>query len=667
MKKLAILLFAIMLTLFVFIACDNEESNDDKQKETVTITLNADEHCTVDGDNVLTVEKGEDAEFSVKFADGYELATLTYGDYKDGAITVKNCIKDRTITLKSQLIGGGIGMVKLDIYQNNNEYGNVTSSHTGYIEEDTEVTVTASPHSGKVFLCWTKNKALKNGGEQFSYSPSYTFEIENKTTLFANYLCEGEKAVIYHLCGGATSGASGSVDSGLDSYIELYASDKLCVNLVGDTGLFEKEGHTLLEYTYTSDYTGDAVNPGGLVKMNGTVLDVYAKWAKWSDDKNFVYTKSSAGATITSYNANEDFLVIPAKLDGFPVTKIASGAFNLKSFSTLIIPSSVKTVEANAFKNCKSFDTLYITDSFTSISDNAFSGCKKFSKLCLNAAILPMFCTSPESMAARLEVILTRDSSKNMILVVGGSNVLHGFKAQEMERLLNYEYQVLNCGSNASGAGILYMEAFGKFLRADDIIINAPEYASNQMGGTSFVWRTFRATEGCYNIYRYVDFSKYSGFFDAMSAFNSPEARNGKGGAGYGVKPTELTEKYCDYAKNTTNAGSFAPFAVGNASLSEASAEVINNLYSELSSNGIKYYFSFAPIYSAYGSPTEQNISDLKKNCEALLDCPIISIPTDYLFTGEYYYDSNYHLTTSAAILRTEKLYADLSAQLKKE
>ena len=217
------------------------------------------------------------------------------------------------------------------------------------------------------------------------------------------------------------------------------------------------------------------------------------------------------------------------------------------------------------------------------------------------------------------------------------------------------------------------MEGLSKFMREGDIIVNVPEYGANQMGGTEIVWRTFRATASCYNIYRYVDFSKYTNFFRAMSEYNTdPEARYAGTEQTYETKNTSLTPTWCDLAGTRAphETPNFSSTSVKESSLSDGAITTINNLISQLNELDITFYFSCAPICDGAKASTHSSVENVEKFYQRAiknLNCPVISNPKDYRFANEEYNNSNYHLCTDAATKRTDQTIADLLGQFEAE
>lgn len=663
---------------YYFIADADDVKNDDSElldyeipKSDIKVELITDENCVILSQNPIKISSGETVDFNVVFNDNYTFDSLDSenASYANGVVRISNCTENTTVNLSSKCIAM---MYNFDIEQPDQAFGSVEYSVSpGSMLENTLVSVSAIPAQNQTFIGWSDGAMIVDGGKVLSYSNNYSFTLNSNVKLYPNFLTEGYSIIKYDLNGGTTAdGASTSIIT------QFSPINHLCPNLIADDGTIVREGYTLLEFTENQDGSGTAINPGGLAQLpsEGGVLMLYAQWSEWTDADYFEYTvnQSAETVTITGYTGDAGELSIPAKIDGMPVTKIAANSILSKKFETLVIPSSILTMESGAFKGCSNFNTLYITDTFTSIPNDAFINCNKFQNLRLNAAMPPYFINYAESIGARFEVVLARDSDKPLILFVGGSSCLYGIKAEHIEAELDYKYQVLNCGTNAGGTGILYMEALSHFMRPGDIIVNVPEYGNNQMGGTEIVWRTFRATTSCYNLYRYLDFSKYTNFFAAMSSFNTdPEARAGSKPQSYETKCTSLTPTYCDLAGDRPphSNPNFNSINVKATSISDTAIKVINDLHTHLSAMSIKYYFSCAPICDG-ATGTRSTAEGIAAYYQRLLDnltCPVISNPENYRFANEEYNNSSYHLCTASAIDRSNRVIADLLAQFEKE
>lgn len=87
------------------------------------------------------------------------------------------------------------------------------------------------------------------------------------------------------------------------------------------------------------------------------------------------FTFDSATGTITGYVGSgcSSDVVIPAAINGVPVTKIGTGAFSSKMLTSVVIANSVASIGDYAFSS-NQLTSVIIPDSVTSIGNSAFSG-----------------------------------------------------------------------------------------------------------------------------------------------------------------------------------------------------------------------------------------------------------------------------------------------------
>ncbi|MEI8341728.1 MAG: leucine-rich repeat domain-containing protein [Verrucomicrobiota bacterium] len=89
------------------------------------------------------------------------------------------------------------------------------------------------------------------------------------------------------------------------------------------------------------------------------------------------FTFNSATGTITGYTGAGGAVVIPASIDGKPVTAIGDNAFSgVSSLTSVIIPASVTRIGGGAFQGCTGLTSVTIPNSVTSIGSYAFYDCR---------------------------------------------------------------------------------------------------------------------------------------------------------------------------------------------------------------------------------------------------------------------------------------------------
>ena len=96
---------------------------------------------------------------------------------------------------------------------------------------------------------------------------------------------------------------------------------------------------------------------------------------------DLTYTTTNGEVTITDCNEGATGeLVIPATIDGNPVTSIGSDAFFFTSLTSITIPYGVTSIGYGAFAMC-GLTSITIPNSVTSIGGGAFYECRSLFRI----------------------------------------------------------------------------------------------------------------------------------------------------------------------------------------------------------------------------------------------------------------------------------------------
>ena len=85
------------------------------------------------------------------------------------------------------------------------------------------------------------------------------------------------------------------------------------------------------------------------------------------------YSISDGEVTITFYEGTATELIIPATIEGYPVTSIGKFAFyGCQSLTGIIIRDGVTAISEGAFSECRYLSSVILPKTITTISEEAF-------------------------------------------------------------------------------------------------------------------------------------------------------------------------------------------------------------------------------------------------------------------------------------------------------
>jgi hypothetical protein len=115
------------------------------------------------------------------------------------------------------------------------------------------------------------------------------------------------------------------------------------------------------------------------------------------------FTSDSEGITIpekleegaTEITIDEDWIkegatnvVIPAAVNGVPVTKIDYGTFmSNEDIQSVTVPSTVQTIDVNAFESCTNLTSVKLSEGLVEIGDVAFDACQNLTEIVIPSTV----------------------------------------------------------------------------------------------------------------------------------------------------------------------------------------------------------------------------------------------------------------------------------------
>ncbi len=738
-----IMLFSLLLSI---VGCavpppGNEKPEDEKY----TVMVSCSDGVSVTSTNPLSVKKGESAEFDVAFENGYIYKSsegATY-DSTTGKLTVSSVSKNTNIDLIAEEVGYDTSAKYKVILYRFDALDSATVTSGSEVNAGMVITVKAN-NLDKKFLGWTIKavSGYASTSREFSFvaKPEYA---ENGTIMITPSYTD--KAALYYDLNGGTLNTSSENYTATEYYtvkkegarVKVVHKDRYfdvveCPFSFFDDNTFTRSGYVLREYNTKPDGTGIAYSLGSMIapESDGSFPTLYCIWEKETRSALFTYetvtiqrpSKISAesaplwveeGVKITCYTGDESKVVIPEKLGGKYVVSIAEGAFTNKTLDTLVMNKRLLTVEDGAFVGCDELETIYFSDNIYSMKDEALdkASYSSLKNVYVNACMAPRHSLNWGFFAIKLSRLLA-SAELDRIIVIAGSSSYQGLGTEYLEALLDGEYRVVNFGTTRTTNGTIYLEAMGKLAHDGDVVLYAPENSSYMLGESELYWKTLRDMESMLNVWRCIDVSNYTGFFDAYSDFNnstdhgryyrsanSPEQmcemcyKSSEGMNKYGDYLNDKRKVYCndnnytdtylitlnEYVKSK-NEGDWNDKEQNNhldysndtlywcKITDNQYKSLVNKAIDKAKSSGAKVLFTFAPSDASKLAEGAQSAAWLDAYETLILDTynfdGILGSVEDYIYDHKYFYNCAFHTNDYGRTYRTYRMYADLSELL---
>lgn len=444
----------------------------------------------------------------------------------------------------------------------------------------------------------------------------------------------------------------------------------------------ERDGYTLIGWNTEEDGTGEHIGLGSRVSVSdGESLTLYGEWKVWEDESVFVTSAQSDGTVyLTGYrgDGDSDEFVIPEKINGKTVSGISNSfTTNMRCGSitskTLVLPRTVLTVADGAFRK-SSFEEVYFFDNLESITGKAFQyGITTYH---VNAAQAPCLQDANYNtrFADNIDVLIENQGSKKMVFF-SGCSFTYGLNSETVTEAFDGEYAVVNAGVNGDFNALFQMEIILTYLEEGDVFVHAPEQASTYQFLSSMILdgRAFAMTEGNYDLLALADFSYSTTVFDAYGMYNN--LRDGQETCSYdddiGMFNRYgdcITDRPYDESTELERDVAYSPvYGYDTDLLTEENVAALAEIYGRIENAGAKVYVSCAPVNRNCSQEEEidakaEEFQTLFENLLSPYGYPLISENADYLYSGRYFYDEDYHLNDLGVVYRTAQLIADLKA-----
>lgn len=297
----------------------------------------------------------------------------------------------------------------------------------------------------------------------------------------------------------------------------------------------------------------------------------------------------------------------------------------------------------------------------------------------LLAAALSLPRVYAESYYAELAPLTERlyQAEGKKLVVIGGSNVAFGLDVELLEQLLRdkgYDYTVCPYGLYAAVGCSAMLSLSEDALCEGDIVVLAIEPTSDTMSDYFGASAFLKCAEGDPWLLTKLSAEQRRAALgnaipvlqERLSILHSgalPAAEGVYSRAAFGENGNLDYERPGNLMALGFDPGS--PVDLVAVDIQEAFAEQLRDYRAAAEKKGAQVFLSFSPVdRSALADDSEEAVYAFFTRCVEAFGCPVISDPNRYLLDAAWFYDSNFHLNSAGAQLRTVLLAEDILARL---
>lgn len=487
-----------------------------------------------------------------------------------------------------------------------------------------------------------------------------------------------DDAIYYHLNGGEFCDPRNQGDS----YVRFAdLSHHLRANTDIATGVIFRDGYTQTGWNTQPDGSGQQIGLGSRVTTGEGTLHLYAQWAEWTDGASFSYAEDVLTAdpddiVLTGYIGDPVIteLIIPGQINGFTVSGIGENFAQGLDLRKLILPNTMIHVQRNAFAD-SSIEEILFFDSLEEIYDKSFSSGIKTVRI--NAVLAPRYSTNCDhaQFAENMDRLILNADQKKMVFFAGCS-MSYGLRSEMVEEAFGGEYTVFNMGVIGGTNASFQFDCITAYLSEGDILVHAPEEMSEYqlLHNIRSEVRIFYCVESNYDLLALADLSNTELLFNNYTEYTRGRLQAEDVYTYQDYNPNYNV--YGDYIVPRANSADDAAFDIVACYLPDCvngvSVARLNEKYDRIAEKGAKVYISFAPI-NRNAVPEEEQTARSWEQFEANVRNglgsrhSVISSVEDYMMPGQYFFDTDYHLTDEGAEIRTQLLIADIRKAMQSE
>lgn len=268
------------------------------------------------------------------------------------------------------------------------------------------------------------------------------------------------------------------------------------------------------------------------------------------------------------------------------------------------------------------------------------------------------------------------------LVLLGTSNIAFGFDIDKMQEAFEndnqsekLDYTICSFGLYGALGTKIMLDLSRKYISKDDIVIFAPEYINQDLSLYFSNEHAWKAMDGHYEMLMdlpYENNKSMIGYYPLFVGEKYSYLKDNKKALSDGVYNRSSFNENCNMTYDREYNMMYDYFdSNGLIRLNEDIFEqdfidYVNDYAKEIEKKGASIYFAYCPMNSSSfeASYTEEDFKAFSKFIKDNFDFKVIGNINDYVLDYDWFYDSNVHLNSSGAILRSKQLIDDLKTTL---
>lgn len=270
-----------------------------------------------------------------------------------------------------------------------------------------------------------------------------------------------------------------------------------------------------------------------------------------------------------------------------------------------------------------------------------------------------------------------KNTQEKKMIIIGTSSVAFGLDTELLEekmRNVDLSYTVCSFGLYGALGTKIMLDLAKDYIKKDDIVIFAPEYIDQELSLYFSCEHAWRAMDGHFEMLSKLDGDNKKTMIGNYSKFVSEKQKYLN--QGIKAKTNDIYNKYsfndkCNLVyerKYNEMDGGFdqnALIKLDSDIFGQEFISYVNDYADYVRKQNAEIYYAFSPINAIALDKiySDDEIYEFYSFIQDSFNFKVIGNIKNYIMEQEWFYDSNVHLNSSGAIVRTNQLLDDIKTQ----